>query len=218
MIHLERLPEPEILITKKEKWQAAFEKKKAEKPGIRPPSKQYGHEKIRQSLASMSNKKCFYCEQPLLETEAQVDHYLEVADHPELAFAWHNLYLACGQCNKRKLTNKVIPADECIDPCNPEHDPAKHLGFNGEQVIVLKGSDRGRKTIRKYSLDRDDLEILRMRWLQQFTRILLHVKDRQINEKRSGLTDSERTMLTAFKDPSRPYSLMMSWYLSEHGL
>ena len=39
----------------------------------------------------MTHGKCFYCERRLTDSEQEVDHHVEVAERPELAFEWSNL-------------------------------------------------------------------------------------------------------------------------------
>ncbi len=66
MIRIERLPEPEILKKKKEKWLALYLQKLKDTPGARPPSGKYAHREIRETLESMSFHKCFFCDGPFL--------------------------------------------------------------------------------------------------------------------------------------------------------
>ncbi|OQX80987.1 MAG: hypothetical protein B6D64_02470 [Bacteroidetes bacterium 4484_276] len=61
MIHINRLPKPDILTRKEKEWTEKFlasDKK-------RPDNSKYGHKEIRTQLNSMSYHKCFYCERKL---------------------------------------------------------------------------------------------------------------------------------------------------------
>lgn len=121
-----------------------------------------------EALRRMSGGKCFDCERKLLEVEQEVDHHVEVAEKPELAFAWANLDLACGPCNGRKAPNTDIPNATCVDPCLPGATPEAHLAFDDERTDARNGSPRGVCTIQKYRLDHDELDLARPRALGKF--------------------------------------------------
>lgn len=147
MIHVPREPEPDELRANGFAWLRAYEAKRAMKPNARPPSGQYGHPNVRSALRAMSHSKCFYCE---VKCEGEVDHYVEVAERPDLAFTWDNLYLACEYCNRRKASNLSVPNAGCVDPCDPTCDPAEHIEFVDE--VVRSRTQRGEATIKKYRL------------------------------------------------------------------
>ncbi|MBX3270657.1 MAG: hypothetical protein KF729_10365 [Sandaracinaceae bacterium] len=86
MIQLERLEEPAVLRERAPRWAAAFLEARAAEPGRRPPSSQYAHPEVKDSLRAMSHAKCFYCETKLGVQEETVDHYVGVADDPAGAF------------------------------------------------------------------------------------------------------------------------------------
>jgi uncharacterized protein (TIGR02646 family) len=162
VISITRLPEPARLTENKEKWLAAYLERRQNKPGLRPNSRQYGHAEIRSVLEAMSFNKCFYCERKLDETGSQVDHYIEVAENPALAFHWRNLYLSCPDCNRKKLPNTTIPVSDCLDPCDPSENPMEHLTFDREIIRPKIGSLKGSQTVQKYRLDRENLNYLRL--------------------------------------------------------
>ncbi len=214
MILITRLPEPAILAEKKDTWLQSYLKKRAKKPNQRPPSNQYGHREIRETLESMSFHKCFYCERKLIETKGEVDHYIEVTEEPALAFEWKNLYLSCPDCNRRKLSNATIPVSDCLDPCDQSVTHADHLTFDSEYIRPKAGSTKGPKTIQKYKLDRPELNYLRLKHLQRFHELLLKIRDRQIRDGRKTLTNSEKESLVCFKEADYTFSLMFRVYLS----
>lgn len=146
MISLKRLPEPPKLRENKGKWLAAYLEKRQTNPGHRPPSAQYGHEEIRDILERMSHNKCFYCECKIGEysgTKGEIDHHIEVAECPQRAFDWDNLYLACPGCNRKKFPNKIMPVSECLDPCDLSENPANHLTFESEYIRPRANSSKG---------------------------------------------------------------------------
>ncbi len=56
MIAINRLPEPPILAQNKEKWLAAFLRRKEDGRSRRPPSNQYAHPQIQQILAILFHR------------------------------------------------------------------------------------------------------------------------------------------------------------------
>jgi hypothetical protein len=219
MIPLKRLEEPTVLQKNKQQWLTSFLAKREKKPGARPESTQYAHKDIVTRLEAMSFHKCFYCEQSTKPCKA-VDHYIEVAEKPEGAFEWTNLYLTCGGgrsgCNNKE-PNRSIPVTDCLDPCHPESRPEDHITYVDEH-IVGRGSDRGQRTIQKYHLDRDDLDHKRVVQIKLFEQAMNKIQGRMIEEGRNKMSDAEREILVAFSHPDRPFSLMFTEYLKKVGL
>lgn len=216
MIRIQRLEEPDVLKTKKAQWDRAYQDRRAKKAGAKAWSSQYGHEEIKCRLQAMSHHKCFYCEQRVKEN-CEVDHYIDVAERPELAHDWRNLYLACCECNRRKQPNKVIPVDKCLDPCDVSVDPAEHLAFAADLVQARNNSERGRNTIQKYALDRLELESERRKQLLYFMTLYAEVLSAMNREGRQ-MRDEERELLRRFAQPEAPFSLMFRYYLERYPL
>lgn len=86
MIQVERLAEPEVLCRHKDDWCRSFLEERGRDPKKRPHSTRYAHEEIVSTLEAMSHHKCFYCEQSTKGARAEVDHHVDVADQPDLAF------------------------------------------------------------------------------------------------------------------------------------
>ncbi len=212
MISIKRLAEPKVLQKNGTKWRGKF----IESEKKRPPSSQYAHEEIKNTLDAMSFNKCFYCECKLGEGKddrSEVDHHIEVAEKPKLAFEWTNLYLACHGCNSKKLNDSQISVSECLDPCDPAVNPADHLTFEKECICSLDNSEKGQNTIRKYRLDRQELDYLRGRSLQRFYDDLIRIQKLQIKDGGRPLTDKEKSILNSFKQRDHAFSLMFSVYL-----
>lgn len=207
MIRIEREPEPGILASKKAQWQQKFLEKRRKQPTARPDSSKYAHRDIKSALVRMSHGKCFYCESKPVDG-GEVDHYVEVAADPSLAFDWRNLYLSCRRCNQAK--RKVgVSVDECVDPCDPDSNPEDDLTFDDEAIRPHKGSTRGRATIRKYGLDSPLLDLQRSRALRELERARALIQERRIADKGSPLTADERETLLCFGQPERPFSAML---------
>ena len=209
MIHIERLPEPTILTEKRAAWKDAFLKKRASSPGSRPHSSRYAHKEIVDTLTAMSSYRCFYCQQSLKDCTPEVDHYIEVNEAPDRAFDWSNLYLSCKGCNA-KLPS--IPPSQCVDPCDPDVDPADHLKFDNEQILPRKDSERGRRTIMKYKLNRPELDLKRSKALRECVELINKVLIKCVRDGRL-VSDQERELIESFAESSRPFSAMFRVYV-----
>jgi len=205
---------PRVLQDKAAAWTTAH----LQTSGVRPQSQRYGHEEIRTALRTMSFHKCFYCEQPVSRPDEEVDHYVEAAERPDLAFAWANLYLACRGCNNGKPTNLALPVARCVDPCDPAHDPNADLLWRNEYVLERAGSARGLDTIRKYRLDRPELDLKRTKLLREFDAAHLAILQRMNAQGRTQMLPDEVDLLRSFASPTKPFSAMFGPYLAQLGL
>ncbi len=213
MIHLERLPEPEILIRKKAEWLKKF----LESGKDRPESSTYGHKDIRAQLYSISYNKCFYCERKLSEKESQIDHYIEVANAAgkDLAFEWNNLFLVCDNCNK-KVPHNAIPVENALNPFVYSNDEIEqHITFDVEIIRIKNNSEIGAKTIQKFRLDK--LEHIRLQFYREFTEQYTKILKRTKTENRE-ITEDEKEQLKSFSYPDHPFSLMFKVILRKENL
>lgn len=216
MIYIERLAKPEILVQKQEEWTDKFMKS----GNKRPDNSKYGHKQIRNSLNSMSFHKCFYCERKLTGVSKEIDHFIEVADPngKELAYEWNNLYLACDNCND-KFDNTNIPISEVIDPCShSDIKIQKHLTFDDECITARNNSDMGLRTIKKFRLDTELLDMLRSKQLSLFYKILHQINVNRINDKGRKMNEDEKECLKKFAQKDHQFSLMFKNLLSKYNL
>lgn len=217
MIPIRRLDEPEVLKKNRDRWLAAYLQQREQNPGLRPRSAQYAHDDIVSVLEAMSHYKCFYCEQSTKQTKCEVDHHVEVAEQPALAFDWENLYLACCDCNRHKKSHRAIPVTDCLDPCDAAVRPSDHLDFEEDEIRARDGSRKGLDTITKYKLDRVDLDGKRRKQLREFDKAVIAIQHRMIAEGRKAMTEPEKALLRRFAQPDYPFSLMFSIYLARNG-
>lgn len=206
-----RLPKPQILIDREDKWKDDF----INSGKARPDSSKYGHESIRSQLADTSFHKCFYCESKLKLEPKEVDHHIEVSIKKELAFAWTNLYLSCDNCNN-KVNHDAIPIEAALDPCrNNDSEIQEHLTFDDEMITSIRGSEFGFKTIQKYRLGSELLDRRRSVQLRVFYKVLIEIQKKQISEGRKSLIQKELDLLNRFKQADQPYSLMFKIILDK---
>lgn len=213
MRHIDRLPEPEILKEKHDKWQKQYEKKLEEKPDARPDSSKYAHRQIIDTLYSMSHGKCFYCETKLSGDYKEVDHCIEVSLNHSKAYCWENLYLACLNCN-RKLDNNAIAVTTVLDPCHhSDKEIRMHLTFIDEQISAANGSKIGLNTIKKYRLNTDLLDMRRSKWLNRILKVVTSIQSDMLEDGRNKPTREEQKQLLMFISPDQPFSLMSEIYI-----
>lgn len=208
MIFIRRLPEPKALADHKTQWTERYLKDRDTTPNKKPESKQYRHNQIKNALQAMSHGKCFYCECKLEENEGEVDHYIETSECPEKAFEWENLYWSCKDCNKQKQPNTSISVKDCLDPCDENINPPNHLTFNSYTIRPLDQSSKGDTTIRKYSLNRQALKLMRSEALHQFYNKYVEILKNMTHEGRATMNAHEHEKLRSFADASSPFSLM----------
>ena len=144
----------------------------------------------------------------MTEREQEVDHHVEVAERPQDSFSWENLYLSSKPCNQDQKPNATHLVTDCLDSCAPGVAPNKHLIFIGESIVTRDDSPTGQATIRRYNLDRGDLNGARLKALQELSDAVIAVLTRAHDEGRKVSAD-ERSLIRAFSSSTRPFSLMM---------
>lgn len=106
--------------------------------------------------------RCAYCEGTIFH-EGHIEHFRRKnpAHHPELTFAWPNLFLACGahmHCGHYK-DRRGAPAYNPAQLIKPdEHDPEHYLHFHSSGEVRVRGgldandAQRASETIRVFGL------------------------------------------------------------------
>jgi uncharacterized protein (TIGR02646 family) len=210
MRSLSRLDKPRILIDKEKEWLDAL----ITSGKKRPDSSKYGNRKVLNELMNISSTKCYYCESLLKGVPSEIDHYIEVACDKMLSYQWENLYLSCSNCNS-KTPHNIIPVSDALDPfLDSDEEIERHLVFDDELILPKNDSAKGRLTIRKFKLDSEYLDYLRLKELKKFSKLLQQFQKTAIAEKRE-LNKSELEVLQRFTYFESPYSLMFNSYLSE---
>lgn len=146
----------------------------------------YKHPDVKQQLISVQHGKCAFCESKILHvTYGDVEHFrpkAAVRQDPSddlsrpgyywLAYDWHNLFLSCGQCNRRYKGNlfplqdpsararshkDTIANEEPLFLHPSEDDPEEHIAFREAVAVAKNGSERGGITINYLYLNRTSL-------------------------------------------------------------
>ena len=103
MVHTPRLTAaPTTLVRNQQRWTARFARICAgECTGDWATAA--AKRAIRESLLTITHRKCIYCESALgVTSELNIEHYLAKTLRPEIAFEWTNLLPACRICNGEK--------------------------------------------------------------------------------------------------------------------
>ncbi len=80
--------------------------------------KRVGITRLRPALQGFQHARCFYCKEPLVESDVHVDHVFPFSfmtraqwdDAPDLNAPW-NLVLACSSCNLQKSNRRPTEAE-----------------------------------------------------------------------------------------------------------
>lgn len=213
MRHIRRYSKPEILEKKQKEWTEKF----IESGKSRPSSKQYGHHDILEALKNMSGTKCFYCESLLKGKSKEIDHLIEVTQDKTLAFEWSNLYLACNNCNNGRPKESEISKEDVLDPCRDSDEEIKaNLSFVTEQIIGLH--EKGWDTIKKFKLDSEKLDHLRMKHLHNLRdKILEILKSEDLSPAHiENISEDGKKEIMLFTSPRRKFSLMCECFLRKN--
>jgi len=149
MHRLKRPTPPELLQANGQEWTDKYlaKRAKAKKEGRKIPRPHFGLEvraQIVEKLEQMNGDSfCSYCESFLDSSKPNVEHFEEVSDKPEKAFDWENLFLSCNTCNSNKKNSNMV------NPCGD--NPREHFTF--DNVLAIKKTDLGRKTIKMLDLN-----------------------------------------------------------------
>ncbi len=215
MRHIERVREPDILVRKRVEWQEKFDERRAADSHARPDSSKYGHPDIKDALVACSSDKCFYCESKL-SGDGEIDHFIEVAIAPDLAYTWTNLYLSCRKCND-KFNHNVIPVEDVLDPCNDSDAIIQdNITFEDECICSQPDSVIGLNTIKKFRLDSEQMDYKRSRWLIKIMKAVDEIKGGMIEEGRKYATDEEKRRLKLYMQKDQPYSLMSEIFIKKN--
>lgn len=190
----------------------------------------YGHYEVKSTLVEkVQHKKCCFCESFVSHiSHGDIEHFrpkggyqntpgdkLNTPGYYWLAYDFQNLFFSCEVCNRtykrnffplalptQRVTNHHIHDDLSkeepliIDLLND--NPADHLYFERE---IPKGKDpKGKLTILRLGLDREDLNEYRLKWLKLLQEIAKYAE--------KGDEESLNLLLKA-ASPKEPFSLMV---------
>jgi len=131
--------------------------------------KHYKKDDVLQTLKSMYNSCCCYCEGFISDVSFdRIEHLKPKRKFPRYTFDWNNLHLICEKCN-------IFKSDQ-YDAKNPILDPvidkpiSQHLTYHFYMVKPL--SRRGKTTVSHPRLNRPELKTARGKIFWETLRII----------------------------------------------
>ena len=79
--------------------------------------------------------------------------------------------------------------------------------------MSLGSSKKGELTIKKYKLDREELDFLRIKQLRKVDEVIEDIDSAMISSGRSTMNDDEKERLLSFTVSTQPFSYMCEVYL-----
>jgi len=126
------------------------------------------YKEVRRTLALQTNDHCSYCDGfPLGEGDETVDHFKPKTDERfyHLVAQWHNLYLACNDCQKSKKTQY---SDSLLRPDAEDYDFGKYFAYNFSSNELIPNpaasfevQERARVTIQIFNLNHSSYKMSR---------------------------------------------------------
>lgn len=148
----------------------------------------YKHPGVKQQLREDQHEKCAFCESKIahiLYGKGDVEHFRPKAGFRQdpgddltrpgyywLAYDWNNLFISCGQCNRRYKGNlfplqdpttrarshkDTIAREEPLFLHPSDDEPEEHIAFREAVAVAKNGSERGGITILYLYLNRTSL-------------------------------------------------------------
>ena len=131
---------------------------------------------IHAHLEQLQGHWCAYCEGDMNSLGRHVDHLERRTKHPELTFAWSNLYWSCYQddsCGRYKdHRGRAHDPKELVDPA--VHDPDHFFRFRSDGFIEVRSglsqADklRAENTLKAFNLQNARLQFERRRALEMY--------------------------------------------------
>ena len=104
-----------------------------------------------------------------------------------------------------------------LDPCRDSDEEIKrHITFVAEQITPVNASVKGLKTIKKFRLDKEVMDLRRGRVLRNLANDALFIQGRMISEGRRVVSEEERQIVRRYMSPDQPFSLMCEVFIKKH--
>lgn len=154
MRHQQKAAEPQILTANKVEWLAAYlaDKKSA------TAKYRYRHPEIKGALLTETGEKCVYCESKVgHNTPGDVEHKAPSLLYDNLHFDWHNLTIACAECNRRKGAYDTI-SNPFLDPYSVGIE--ERVTHHGPMVVGVPGDVGAEICVSMLELDRGRADLM----------------------------------------------------------
>lgn len=154
-------PEPAVLTANQAQWTADYLAERAKQdanPAYVIDSQikyKYREASIKTAVVNETHEKCAYCESKITHAyPGDIEHIIPSSKVRNEHFNWHNMTLACSNCNNRKSTY-YNPADPLLNPYTDK--PENHLMASGPLVLGKPLHRKGQLTEKRLKLNRGEL-------------------------------------------------------------
>jgi HNH endonuclease len=211
MRKLEKLPCPEILSDNFDGWTAEYLADKTNST----KKYRYRHPSIKDVLKNETGWKCVYCESKIgHNTPGDIEHKIPSSKVENLHFAWGNLTVACGECNRRK-NDYYEEGDEFLDPYVDDVENA--IEHYGPVVGWRNGNERAEITVKTLELDTVVRFSLISRKIEKIEE-LNNVVERYAKEQNPTIRILMRKKIERMMDKTSEYSGMVKAIIEAKGL
>lgn len=202
MRNLQKLHEPDILSKNKEKWLQDY---LADSKNDYKKTK-YRHKEIKEALKQETGDKCIYCESKIgHNTPGDIEHKIPTSKNKTLHFTWHNLTIACTECNRRK-NDYYEEGEEFLDPY--KDDVEFLIEHYGATVMWKSGESRAEISVKILELHNSTRTSLIFRKIEKIED-LNNVVERYKKESNPMIRLLMKKQLEKMSDRKSEYSAMV---------
>lgn len=175
-----RASAPEVLANGAAAWTASWLERRAENPGaaFRWPSARGAplNQHLILELKQMTGDRCAYCDGfPIALLVESIDHFQPKSRFPERAFAWDNLFPACGRCQQLPNGKGEEWHEDLLKPDSPDYSFSRYFRYVPGTGRLEPNPDalevdqrRAARTIDLLGLNKGDLPTHRKRYRRAY--------------------------------------------------
>jgi uncharacterized protein (TIGR02646 family) len=177
MMKIERLPIPQCLRDRSERWTNNYLRRRETNPVAQFKWNEYQRIRVNllllPDLKLMTAEHCSFCDGFPIETVGDsIEHFRPKESFPHLAYDWDNLFYACRKCQESKLTQFD---EKLLKPDATEYLFEYYFQYDTATGKILPNSDRlpdkrerANITIKLYGLNEHGRPRARKRTIRQF--------------------------------------------------
>ena len=178
MMKIERLPAPDFLSEKSEKWGIRYKERRDQNPNALFFWTRHNNQRINllllPILMRMTQDHCSFCDGFPVETVSanSIEHFRPKTLFPLFAFVWENLFYCCSKCQESKLERFD---EKLLKPDISDYSFEYYFQYDTKTGEIIPNPDRlendvqrAEKTIEFYGLNEYGRPKARKRTIRQF--------------------------------------------------
>ena len=178
MMKIERLPAPDFLTEKSERWGIRYKERRDQNPNALFFWTQHAKQRINLLLLAilmeMTQKHCSFCDGFPVETVSanSIEHFRPKSLFPLLAYNWENLFYCCSKCQESKLETFD---EKLLKPDISDYSFEYYFQYDTKTGEIIPNPDRleleierAEKIIELYGLNEHGRPNARKRTIRQF--------------------------------------------------